>query len=72
MFQVWRPGVREDHRQEAKNKEDDHIKLLFQHREARCRQRPRKIRLQPENKIWLNPGTTQTCLLGRTQSTSDF
>ena len=47
-------------------------KICFQHTEVRCRQRPRKIRLQPENKIWLNPGTTQTCLLGRTQSTSDF
>ena len=76
MFDVRCPrsGVQEYVKTIGKrqNKKDDHIKLLFQHREARCRQRPRKIRLQPENKIWLNPGTTQTCLLGRTQSTSDF
>ena len=39
-------------------------KICFQHREVRCRQRPRKIRLQPENKIWLNPDTTLDVFTG--------
>ena len=39
-------------------------KICFQHKEVRCRQRPRKIRLQPENKIWFNPCSTSdgTCV----------
>ena len=45
-------------------KKDNHIKLLLQHREARCRQRPRKIRLQPENKIWLNLDTISDVFTG--------
>ena len=68
MFDVRCPrsGVQEYVKTIGKrqNKKDDHIKLLFQHREARCRQRPRKIRLQPENKIWLNPDTTSDVLTG--------
>ena len=68
MFDVTCPmsGVQEYVKTIGKRqkKKDNHIKLLFQHREARCRQRPRKIRLQPENKIWLNHDTASDVFTG--------